>query len=168
MCNQFFERINTAKTEIQEDLNELEQTVNETINTRIEEVNQTIQQLDNEKIDKTFTNNLVNTLTYTGPQNTDLLKLNKQDINPNDNTTSSSTFTIRSSDNTLIAKPIMSGEQVVGIDLATNLDIDVHYFITSETLNTTIAAENTIQISSLTDTTSDKNTGPDRYRRKTL
>ena len=149
------DELDTAKTEIQEDLNELEQTINETINTKLEEVNQTIQQLDNEKIDKTFTNNLVNTLTYTGPQNTDLLKLNKQDINPNDNTTSSSTFTIRSSDNTLIAKPIMSGEQVVGIDLATNLDVDVHYFITSETLNTTIAAENTIQISSLTDTTAD-------------
>lgn len=145
------DELDTTKTEIQKDLNELEQTVN----TKIEEVNQTIQQLDNEKIDKTFTNNLVNTLTYTGPQNTDLLKLNKQDINPNDNTTSSSTFTIRSSDNTLIAKPIMSGEQVVGIDLATNLDVDVHYFITSETLNTTIATENTIQISSLTDTTSD-------------
>lgn len=149
------DELDTAKTEIQENLNELEQTVNETINTKLEQVNQTIQQLDNEKIDKAFTNNLVNTLTYTGPQNTDLLKLNKQDINPNDNTTSSSTFTIRSSDNTLIAKPIMSGEQVVGIDLATNLDVDVHYFITSETLNTTIATENTIQISSLTDTTSD-------------
>ena len=142
------DELDTAKTEIQEDLNELEQTVNETITNKLNE-------LDGKKLDKTFTNNLVNTLTYTGPQNTDLFKLNKQDINPNDNTTSSSTFTIRSSDNTLIAKPIMSGEQVVGIDLATNLDIDVHYFITSETLNTTIAAENTIQISSLTDTTSD-------------
>ena len=142
------DELDTAKTEIQEDLNELEQTVNETITNKLNE-------LDSKKLDKTFTNNLVNTLTYTGPQNTDLLKLNKQDINPNDNTTSSSTFTIRSSDNTLIAKPIMSGEQVVGIDLATNLDVDVHYFITSETLNTTIATENTIQISSLTDTTSD-------------
>ena len=149
------DELDTAKTDIEADIQELNQTINETINTKIEEVNQTIQQLDNEKIDKTFTNNLVNTLTYTGPQNTDLLKLNKQDINPNDNTTSSSTFTIRSSDNTLIAKPIMSGEQVVGIDLATNLDVDVHYFITSETLNTTIASENTIQISSLTDTTAD-------------
>ena len=142
------DELDTAKTEIQEDLNELEQTVNETITNKLNE-------LDSKKLDKTFTNNLVNTLTYTGPQNTDLLKLNKQDINPNDKTTSSSTFTIRSSDNTLIAKPIMSGEQVVGIDLATNLDVDVHYFITSETLNTTIAADNTIQISSLTDTTSD-------------
>lgn len=149
------DELDTAKTDIEADIQELNQTINETINTKIEEVNQTIQQLDNEKIDKTFTNNLVNTLTYTGPQNTDLLKLNKQDINPNDNTTSSSTFTIRSSDNTLIAKPIMSGEQVVGVDLATNLDVDVHYFITSETLNTTIASENTIQISSLTDTTAD-------------
>ena len=149
------QNLDTAKTDIEADIQELNQTINETINTKIQEVNQTIQQLDNEKIDKTFTNNLVNTLTYTGPQNTDLLKLNKQDINPNDNTTSSSTFTIRSSDNTLIAKPIMSGEQVVGIDLATNLDVDVHYFITSETLNTTIASENTIQISSLTDTTAD-------------
>ena len=142
------DELDTAKTEIQEDLNELEQTVNETITNKLNE-------LDSKKLDKTFTSNLVNTLSYTGPQNTDLLKLNKQDINPNDNTTSSSIFTIRSSDNTLIAKPIMSGEQLVGIDLATNLDVDVHYFITSETLNTTIAAENTIQISSLTDTTAD-------------
>lgn len=149
------DELDTAKTDIEADIQELNQTINETINTKLEQVNQTIQQLDNEKIDKTFTNNLVNTLTYTGPQNTDLLKFNKQDINPNDNTTLSSTFTIRSSDNTLIAKPIMSGEQLVGIDLATNLDVDVHYFITSETLNTTIAAENTIQISSLTDTTAD-------------
>src|SRR5699024_9690238 len=102
-----------------------------------------------------FTNNLVNTLTYAGPQSSELFKLNKQDINPNDNSTSNSTFTIKSSDNTLVAKPIMDGETLTGIDLATNLDVDVHYFVTSETLNTTIPSDNTIQISSLTDTTSD-------------
>lgn len=111
--------------------------------------------LDTKKLDKAFTNNLVNTLTYTGPQSSELFKLNKQDINPNDNSTSNSTFTIKSSDNTLVATPIMDSENLVGIDLATNLDIDVHYFVTSETLNTTIPSENTIQISSLTSTTSE-------------
>ena len=111
--------------------------------------------LDTKKLDKAFTNNLVNTLTYTGPQSSELFKLNKQDINPNDNSTSNSTFTIKSSDNTLVATPIMDEENLVGIDLATNLDIDVHYFVTSETLNTTIPSENTIQISSLTSTTSE-------------
>ena len=111
--------------------------------------------LDTKKLDKAFTNNLVNTLTYTGPQSSELFKLNKQDINPNDNSTSNSTFTIKSSDNTLVATPIMDSENLVGIDLATNLDIDVHYFVTSEILNTTIPSDNTIQISSLTDTTSD-------------
>lgn len=125
----------------------------------IREVKENLENLNNtletEKLDKAFTNNLVNTLTYTGPQNSELFKLNKQDINPNDNSTSNSTFTIKSSDNTLVATPIMDNENLVGIDLATNLDIDVHYFVTSETLNTTIPSENTIQISSLTSTTSE-------------
>ena len=118
----------------------------------LENINNT---LETEKLDKAFTTNLVNTLTYTGPQSSELFKLNKQDINPNDNSTSNSTFTIKSSDNTLVATPIMDSENLVGIDLATNLDIDVHYFVTSEILNTTIPSDNTIQISSLTSTTSE-------------
>ena len=141
------DELDTAKTEINGNIEDLNNTINETINTKLT-------QLDNKKIDKTFTNNLVNTLTYTGPQNSELFKLNKQDINPNDNSTSNSTFTIKSSDNTLVATPIMDSENLVGIDLATNLDIDVHYFVTSEILNTTIPSDNTIQISSLTSTTS--------------
>ena len=142
------DELDTAKSDIQNSLNEINNTINETINTKLTE-------LDIKKLDKAFTNNLVNTLTYTGPQSSELFKLNKQDINPNDNSTSNSTFTIKSSDNTLVATPIMDSENLVGIDLATNLDIDVHYFVTSETLNTTIPSENTIQISSLTSTTSE-------------
>lgn len=142
------DELDTAKTEINADIEDLNNTINETINTKLTE-------LDTKKLDKAFTNNLVNTLTYAGPQSSELFKLNKQDINPNDNSTSNSTFTIKSSDNTLVAKPIMDGETLTGIDLATNLDVDVHYFVTSETLNTTIPSDNTIQISSLTDTTSD-------------
>lgn len=142
------DELDTAKTEINANIEDLNNTINETINTKLTE-------LDTKKLDKAFTNNLVNTLTYTGPQSSELFKLNKQDINPNDNSTSNSTFTIKSSDNTLVATPIMDGETLTGIDLATNLDIDVHYFVTSETLNTTIPSDNTIQISSLTDTTSD-------------
>lgn len=142
------DELDTAKTEINANIEELNNTINETINTKLTE-------LDTKKLDKAFTNNLVNTLTYTGPQSSELFKLNKQDINPNDNSTSNSTFTIKSSDNTLVATPIMDGETLTGIDLATNLDIDVHYFVTSEILNTTIPSDNTIQISSLTDTTSD-------------
>ena len=142
------DELDTAKTEINADIEDLNNTINETINTKLTE-------LDTKKLDKAFTNNLVNTLTYTGPQSSELFKLNKQDINPNDNSTSNSTFTIKSSDNTLVATPIMDNENLVGIDLATNLDIDVHYFVTSETLNTTIPSENTIQISSLTSTTSE-------------
>lgn len=141
-------KLGPAVREVKENLETAKTEINETINTKLTE-------LDNKKIDKTFTNNLVNTLTYTGPQNSELFKLNKQDINPNDNSTSNSTFTIKSSDNTLVATPIMDSENLVGIDLATNLDIDVHYFVTSEILNTTIPSENIIQISSLTDTTSD-------------
>lgn len=142
------DELDTAKTEINANIEDLNNTINETINTKLTE-------LDTKKLDKAFTNNLVNTLTYTGPQSSELFKLNKQDINPNDNSTSNLTFTIKSSDNTLVAKPIMDGETLTGIDLATNLDVDVHYFVTSEILNTTIPSDNTIQISSLTDTTSD-------------
>ena len=142
------DELDTAKSEISQELTDLTDTINNTVNTKLQE-------LDSQKLDKSFTDKLVNNISYTGPQSSELFKLNKQDINPNDNSTSNSTFTIKSSDNTLVAKPIMDSENLVGIDLATNLDIDVHYFVTSEILNTTIPSDNTIQISSLTDTTSD-------------
>ena len=121
----------------------------------VETININLQELETNKLDKTFTPTLVNTLGYTAPNGTDLITFNKVDINPSDKQTTSSEFKIKSTDNTLIAKPIMEEEKLVGIDLSTNLDVDVHYFITSATLNTTIGAENEIQISSLTDTTSD-------------
>ena len=134
-----------------DELDALQSSVTENIDT----INSNLQELNTNKLDKAFTPTLVNTLSYTAPNGTDLITFNKVDINPSDNQTTSSEFKIKSTDNTLIAKPIMEDEKLVGIDLATNLDIDVHYFITSEILNTTIGAENTIQISSLTDTTSD-------------
>lgn len=121
----------------------------------VETINSDLQELETNKLDKTFTSTLVNTLGYTAPNGTDLITFNKVDINPSDKQTTSSEFKIKSTDNTLIAKPVMENEKLVGIDLSTNLDVDVHYFITSAILNTTIGAENEIQISSLTDTTSD-------------
>ena len=121
----------------------------------VETININLQELETNKLDKTFTPTLVNTLGYTAPDGTDLITFNKVDINLSDKQTTSSEFKIKSTDNTLIAKPVMENEKLVGIDLSTNLDVDVHYFITSETLNTTIGSENTVQISSLTDTTSD-------------
>lgn len=121
----------------------------------VETININLQELETNKLDKTFTPTLVNTLGYTAPDGTDLITFNKVDINLSDKQTTSSEFKIKSTDNTLIAKPVMENEKLVGIDLSTNLDVDVHYFITSAILNTTIGAENEIQISSLTDTTSD-------------
>ena len=67
---------------------------------------------------------------------------------------SESKIKVISSDNTVVAKTVLDDAgNVTAIDLATNLDIDVHYFYTSATLNKTIPSENTISFDSLTNTT---------------
>lgn len=63
-------------------------------------------------------------------------------------------FVLASSDNTLVSTPIKDDNgTIVGYDLATNLDTDVHYWITTETLNTDIPSETIISIDTLTATT---------------
>lgn len=126
----------------------------------ITELNNLLQQnvtnLTQSKVDKTFaevTNNLVvGSIEYSGPTGNELLKVNKTLVSPVDGSHNVTGFKILSSDNTVVAKPIMEEETLVGIDIATNLDTDVNYFVTSEILNTTIPSDNTVTLSSLTAT----------------
>lgn len=126
----------------------------------ITELNNLLQQnvtnLTQSKVDKTFaeaTNNMiVGNIDYSEPTGNELLKVNKTLVSPVDGSHNVTGFKILSSDNTVVAKPIMEEETLVGIDIATNLDTDVNYFVTSEILNTTIPSDNTVTLSSLTAT----------------
>lgn len=112
--------------------------------------------LTQSKVDKTFaeiTNNMiVGNIDYSEPNGNELLKVNKTLVSPVDGSHNVTGFKILSSDNTVVAKPIMEEDEFVGIDIATNLDTDVNYFVTSEILNTTIPSDNTVTLSSLTAT----------------
>lgn len=112
--------------------------------------------LTQSKVDKTFaeiTNNMiVGNIDYSEPNDNELLKVNKTLVSPVDGSHNVTGFKILSSDNTVVAKPIMEEDEFVGIDIATNLDTDVNYFVTSEILNTTIPSDNTVTLSSLTAT----------------
>lgn len=127
-------------------------TVNGDLTEQLETANSEIANLKLNKIDKTFTETLVNKTAYVAPDGIELLKIQTTNITPANNETSTEEFTFKSSDNTIVAKPIMQEDKLIGIDLATNLDTDVNYFVTSETLSTTIPDDNTIQLSSLTAT----------------
>lgn len=111
------------------------------------------------KVDKTFAedtnNSVVGELVYSSTAGTNLLQIEKQKVSPVDGALTTSNFKLVSTDNTLVAKPIMEDDKIVGIDLATNLDTDVNYFVTSEILNTTIPSENTVTLDSLTATDKD-------------
>ncbi len=117
---------------------------------------QNVSNLTKKKVDKTFAeasnNMVVGNIDYSAPNDTELLKINKTLVSPVDGSHSVTGFKIHSSDNTVVATPIMKNDELVGIDIATNLDTDVNYFVTSEILNTTIPSDNTISLDSLTAT----------------
>lgn len=112
--------------------------------------------LTQKKADKTFAsetaNKVVGDIIYTanGPE---LLDIENQKVSPVDGTLSSSKFKIFSTDNTVVAQPVVDEEGVLtGIDIATNLDTDVNYFVTTQILNTEIPSENVVDMSTLTAT----------------
>ena len=144
--------IETTKTELQQNIDNLEDVVSNNKTDIENKLTEATNELTTNKLDKTFTTNLVNTLTYEQPNGAQLFNINKKDISPETNQVTNTIFTIKSSDNTLVAKPIMQDGSFVGVDLATNLDTDVNYFVTSETLSTVIPSDNTVQLSSLTAT----------------
>lgn len=85
--------------------------------------------LDDNKVDKTFataTNNVVvGSLVSRNLSGNAILDLLKTSVSPVDGTSSTETIKIISSDNTVVATKLPNGD----IDIATNLDTDVNYFI---------------------------------------
>ena len=120
----------------------------ETLNTEIET-----------KLDKDFANNvnkeLVSNLQIS-PINTQeeavtLFTIEQQKLNVENKTSSTSTLTFKSTDNTILATPEQDESgNITSINLATNLNTDVNYFITSQTLNETIGNTNTIPQNTIT------------------
>lgn len=113
--------------------------------------------LANSKLDKDFAAAAQNKITA----NIDLMEVNnnladakligidvlsKQIVTKN--------YILKSSDNTLVSKAIKDANgDIIGYDLATNLDTDVNYWITTEILSTTIPSETVLDMTKLTSTT---------------
>ena len=104
------------------------------------------------KVDKTFATNtdnkVVGKLESDVIANNELINLKETFVSPQDGSSSTSNIKIISSDNTVIATRLQDGT----IDLATNLDTDVNYFVTTDIISTTIGAETTLDMNHLTPT----------------
>ena len=115
-------------------------------------VAENIEALANNKVNKDFasdTNNkVVGQITSGTIANNELVNLTKTMVSPIDGSSTTETIKIISSDNTVIATRRNDGT----IDLATNLDTDVNYFVTTEIISTTIASETTLDMTKLTPT----------------
>jgi len=124
-----------------------------TANQNISRNLQSITDLQANKANKTFanlTNNkVVGTIATEALQNNEIIKLGVTSVDPSTETTSNGILKVISSDNTIVA----TRDRDTGvIDLKANLDTDVNYFVTTETLNTTIPSENIIPLNTLTPT----------------
>lgn len=129
----------------------------ETNKLAIEDNDKDIANLQEVKLDKEFTNSLVKDLTMGTISNNEIAKLNVSSISPVDGSVANKTFDLKSTDNTLVSKAILDESgNVVGYDLATNLDVDVHYFVTSAKLNTEIPSETVVARYTITATTSEE------------
>lgn len=111
-----------------------------------------IEALTNSKVNKDFAEDIgdkiVGKLESDTIANSELFNLKETMISPIDGTTSVERIKIISSDNTVIATRLQDGT----IDLATNLDTDVNYFVTTDIISTTIGAETTLDMNNLTPT----------------
>lgn len=81
-------------------------------------------------------------------RNNEILNLKETMVSPVDNSSSVERLKIISSDNTVVATRQADGT----IDIATNLDTDVNYFVTTDIINTTIASETILDMNNLTPT----------------
>lgn len=155
---------------IQANANSIIQT-NKNVSSNLEKINQNkanieandedIANLQSSKVDKTFADStdglVIGKATLLEPNSNILGTINLDSVSPKNESGSSQSILIKSTDNTLVSKALKDLEgNVVGYDLATNLDIDVNYFITTQILNTTIPSENTISFDSLTSTDKEK------------
>lgn len=122
----------------------------------ITELNNLLQEnvtnLTQSKVDKTFADetngNVIGDLVYSSNLGKNLLNIQKQKVSPKTGTLTNNNFEITSSNNTLVAKAIYNDDntELIGLDLETNLDIDVNYFVTSEILNTKVTSENIVSL----------------------
>lgn len=117
--------------------------------------------LQTNKADKIFAqdanNKVAGDIKFESLIGNEIAKLGLVDIDPTNNSGASRQLTFKSTDNTLVSVPITDKEgNITGYDLATNLDIDVNYFVTTQILNTTIPSENTVSFDSLTSTDKEK------------
>lgn len=81
-------------------------------------------------------------------RNNEIFNLKETMVSPVDNSSSVERLKVISSDNTVIATRLADGT----IDIATNLDTDVNYFVTTDIINTTIASETVLDMANLTPT----------------
>lgn len=120
-----------------------------------------ISDLQTNKADKIFAqdanNKVAGDIKFESLTGNEIAKLGLVDIDPTNNLGASRQLTFKSTDNTLVSVPVTDEEgNIIGYDLATNLDIDVNYFVTTQILNTTIPSENTVSFDSLTSTDKEK------------
>ena len=124
----------------------------ESIDQLAQTLEENVEALTNSKVNKDFAEDIgdkiVGKLESDVIANSELFNLKETMISPIDGTTSVERIKIISSDNTVVATRQSDGT----IDLATNLDTDVNYFVTTEIISTTIAAETTLDMTKLTPT----------------
>ena len=117
--------------------------------------------LQTNKADKIFAqdanNKVAGDIKFESLIGNEIAKLGLVDIDPTNNSGASRQLTFKSTDNTLVSVPVTDEEgNIIGYDLATNLDIDVNYFVTTQILDTTIPSENIVSFDSLTSTDKEK------------
>ena len=154
------ERMTTAEHDIETNTQNI--TINtQNITTNTEAINNlktdTQQKLDT-KLDKTFADNVHKELVsdvrispVTQQDASVLLTIEQDKLNVETGAVNTKSLQFKSTDNTILATPEQDEEgNITAINLATNLNTDVNYFITSQTLDETIGNTNTIPQNTIT------------------
>lgn len=109
--------------------------------------------IENAKLDKTFADSVLEKVSLGNLADQEVLVIDQSLVNPETYSKTKSSLRITSKDNTLVGKTLTDDDgNIIGIDLATNLDVDVNYFVTSELLTPTIPIENIVKLNTLTAT----------------
>lgn len=154
------ERMTTAEHGIETNTQNIT-TNTQNITTNTEAINNlktdTQQKLDT-KLDKTFADNVNKELVsdvrispVTQQDASVLLTIEQDKLNVETGAVNTKSLQFKSTDNTILATPEQDDEgNITAINLATNLNTDVNYFITSQTLDETIGNTNTIPQNTIT------------------
>lgn len=154
------ERMTTAEHDIETNTQNIT-TNTQNIATNTEAINtlktETQQKLDT-KLDKTFADNVHKELVsdvrispVTQQDASVLLTIEQDKLNVETGAVNTKSLQFKSTDNTILATPEQDDEgHITAINLATNLNTDVNYFITSQTLDETIGNTNTIPQNTIT------------------